>query len=62
LGDDVKMITAHYDAATNHAAVIRQGWMSLLKLTGQERQSWLQGMVTNKLKNSLQARAATRLI
>ena len=36
-----------YNAARNGCAVIRQTWMGLLRLTGPERQSWLQGMVTN---------------
>lgn len=44
------MITAHYNAAKSDAAVFRQDWMGLLKLTGQERQFWLQGMVTNEVE------------
>jgi len=44
------MTDAQYEAARNHAAVIRADWMGLLKLTGQERQSWLQGMVTNEVE------------
>jgi len=44
------MLPEHYDAARNHAAVVRQDWMGLLKLSGPERQSWLQGMVTNEVE------------
>jgi len=41
------MLQEHYDAARKSAAVFPQPWMGVLKLTGSERQSWLQGMVTN---------------
>ena len=44
------MLPEHYNAAANHAAVIRQDWMGVLTLTGPERQSWLQGMVTNEVE------------
>ena len=44
------MSIEHYNAARNNAAVLRQHWMGLLKLTGPERQSWLQGMVTNEVE------------
>jgi folate-binding protein YgfZ len=44
------MLIEHYNAARNNAAVVRQHWMGLLKLTGPERQSWLQGMVTNEVE------------
>jgi folate-binding protein YgfZ len=44
------MSIEHYNAARNNAAVVRQHWMGLLKLTGPERQSWLQGMVTNEVE------------
>jgi folate-binding protein YgfZ len=44
------MLIEHYNAARNNAAVVRQNWMGLLKLTGPERQSWLQGMVTNEVE------------
>lgn len=40
----------HDNAARNHAAVYRQDWMGLLKLTGPERQTWLQGMVSNEVE------------
>jgi folate-binding protein YgfZ len=36
-----------YNAARSSLGVIRQDWMGLLRLTGSERQAWLQGMVTN---------------
>jgi len=44
------MLIEHYNAARNHVAVVRQHGMGLLKLTGPERQSWLQGMVTNEVE------------
>lgn len=44
------MLPEHYNAARNHAAVIRQDWMGILTLTGSERQAWLQGMVTNEVE------------
>ena len=44
------MLIAHYNAVRNSAAVVRQSWMGLLKLTGPDRQSWLQGMVTNDVE------------
>lgn len=39
----------HYKAASSAAAVVREDWMGILKLTGPERQSWLQAMVTNEV-------------
>jgi len=44
------MLIEYYNAARNSAAVVRQTWMGLLKLTGPDRQSWLQGMVTNEVE------------
>ena len=44
------MLIEQYNAARTNAAVVRQHWMGLLKLTGPERQSWLQGMVTNEVE------------
>ena len=44
------MLTQHYNAARNNAAVVRKDWMGILQLTGPERQSWLQGMVTNEVE------------
>ena len=40
-------MTDEYHAARNTCAVIREPWMGLLRLTGPERQTWLQGMVSN---------------
>src|SRR5262245_60410591 len=42
--------TSHYDAARNTCAVLRQGWMVVLKLTGVDGVSWLQGMSTNDVE------------
>jgi folate-binding protein YgfZ len=42
---------AEHNLARNGAAVVRQGWMGVLRLIGSERQSWLQGMVTNEVGN-----------
>src|SRR5688572_32907670 len=44
------MLTQHYNAARNKAAVVKKDWMGVLQLTGPERQSWLQGMVTNEVE------------
>jgi len=44
------MVIEQYNAAQNGAAVVEQNWMGILKLTGSERQSWLQGMVTNEVE------------
>jgi len=44
------MLQEHYDAARNTGVTFAQGWMGVLKLTGSERQSWLQGMVTNEVE------------
>ena len=44
------MLQEHYDAARNRAAIFAEDWMGVLKLTGSERQSWLQGMVTNEVE------------
>jgi folate-binding protein YgfZ len=41
------MLIEHYNAARSGSAFVRQDWMGVLKLAGSERQSWLQGMVTN---------------
>src|SRR5688572_27496320 len=46
----LRMLPEHYNAARNHAAVARLEEMGVLKLTGPERQSWLQGMVTNEVE------------
>src|SRR4030095_3507848 len=41
------MSTDQYNAARNGVAVVREDWMGLVQLRGPERQTWLQGMVTN---------------
>jgi folate-binding protein YgfZ len=41
------MTLDHYTAAKNAAAVIKEDWMGVIKLTGPDRHAWLQGMVTN---------------
>jgi folate-binding Fe-S cluster repair protein YgfZ len=44
------MLIEHYNAAKTGAAIVRQDWVGILKLTGAERQSWLHGMVTNEVE------------
>lgn len=44
------MLQEHYDAARNKAVSFTQDWMGILKLTGSERHTWLQGMVTNEVE------------
>jgi folate-binding protein YgfZ len=44
------MLQEHYDAARNKAATFPQPGMGVLKLTGSERGSWLQGMLTNDVE------------
>src|ERR1051326_5721583 len=41
------MLSEYYKAATEGVAIAEKDWTGLLKLTGAERASWLQGMVTN---------------
>ena len=41
------MVTASYKAATESSALVEKDWCGLIKLTGGDRVSWLQGMVTN---------------
>jgi folate-binding protein YgfZ len=41
------MVVSSYKAATETAALVEKDWAGLIKLTGSERVSWLQGMVTN---------------
>src|SRR5579884_4300590 len=41
------MLTESYRAATEGAALVEKDWSGLVKLTGPDRLSWLQGMVTN---------------
>ncbi|PYS55917.1 MAG: hypothetical protein DMG13_01625 [Acidobacteria bacterium] len=44
------MLIEHYQAARKAAAVAEKDWFGILKLTGSERSSWLQGMVTNDVQ------------
>jgi folate-binding protein YgfZ len=41
------MIAEYYNAARNSAALAEKDWFGILKLTGSDRVTWLQGMVTN---------------
>ncbi len=41
------MLLEYYNAARTHAALAEEDWFGLIKFTGSERASWLQGMVTN---------------
>jgi folate-binding protein YgfZ len=44
------VITEHYQAARKAAVLAEKDWFGVLKLTGAERKSWLQGMVTNDVQ------------
>jgi folate-binding protein YgfZ len=44
------MLTEHYEAATTRAAVVEEDLFGVIQLTGVERLSWLQGMVTNDVE------------
>src|SRR5215831_6267238 len=44
------MLTETYKAATETAAIAEKDWGGIVKLTGSERVSWLQGMVTNDVE------------
>lgn len=44
------MLNDHYTAAQTGAAVIEAVWSGIVKLTGEDRISWLQGMVTNDIE------------
>lgn len=41
------MVSESYKAATQTSALVEKDWSGLIKLTGTDRVSWLQGMVTN---------------
>jgi len=41
------MVLESYKAATQTAALVEKDWSGLIRLTGSDRVSWLQGMVTN---------------
>jgi len=44
------MLAEYYKAATEGAAVAEKDWLGVVKLTGAERVSWLQGMITNDVQ------------
>jgi folate-binding protein YgfZ len=44
------MLSTYYNAARNQAAVVEKDWMGALVLTGAERVSWLQGMISNDVQ------------
>jgi len=44
------MLGEYYKAATEGAAVAEKDWLGVVKLTGAERVSWLQGMITNDVQ------------
>src|SRR5262245_29582234 len=49
-GQQNLMLLEHYQAATHEAAVAEKDWFGIAKLTGGDRASWLQGMVTNDVE------------
>jgi len=44
------MLSKYYQAATGSAAVAEKDWFGVVKLSGPDRVSWLQGMVTNDVQ------------
>src|SRR5437773_8610668 len=44
------MLTEYYQAARQAAVLAEKDWFGILKLTGNERASWLQGMITNDVE------------
>jgi|SRR5579884_1580884 len=44
------MLFEYYKAARETAAVVEQDWYGVIRLTGADRVSWLQGMVTNDVQ------------
>jgi folate-binding protein YgfZ len=44
------MLSEYYQAARQEAALAEIDWLGVLKLTGNDRASWLQGMVTNDVQ------------
>ena len=44
------MLAEYYQAARHEAALAEKDWFGVLKLTGSDRASWLQGMVTNDVQ------------
>jgi folate-binding protein YgfZ len=44
------MLSEYYEAAIHAAALAEKDWFGVVKLTGSERVSWLQGMLTNDVQ------------
>jgi folate-binding protein YgfZ len=44
------MLPEYYGAATHSAALAEKDWFGIVKLSGSDRLSWLQGMVTNDVE------------
>ena len=44
------MLAEYYRAATDSAALAEKDWFGIIKLSGADRVSWLQGMVTNDVQ------------
>src|SRR5947207_9619366 len=44
------MLREYYKAAREAAALVEKDWYGIVRLTGSERVSWLQGMVTNDVE------------
>src|SRR5436305_4501882 len=44
------MITEYYQAAIDSAVLAEKDWFGIVKLSGPDRVSWLQGMVTNDVQ------------
>ena len=44
------MISEYYQAATQSAALAEKDWFGIVKLSGPDRVTWLQGMVTNDVQ------------
>src|SRR5207253_2672695 len=44
------MLSEYYQAATRTAALAEKDWFGIIRLTGGDRASWLQGMVTNDVQ------------
>src|SRR4051794_40182146 len=44
------MLREYYRAARQNAALVEKDWSGIIRVDGEERASWLQGMVTNDLQ------------
>src|SRR5688572_1254045 len=44
------MLNEYYKAATENAALAEKDWFGVVRLTGSDRITWLQGMVTNDIQ------------